>query len=97
MRRQIKSIVAGKILRVISGEQFELLYTTDGWLTQKTVHAQNLGTAGAAADIRAIAGGASEIVFTFFWTAEKRWQGRNFSVKIEAAPFPDLQTGETQA
>jgi glucoamylase len=104
LRRQIASIVAGKVLRIIAAQPFEVLYTTDNWLTQRTVQAQNLGTAGSAADIltdvQLDARGLtvqreappSEVSFTLYWLAQKRWEGRNFSVKIEAAPAPANQT-----
>jgi glucoamylase len=89
LRRQIGSILAGKTLRIITAEPFELVYSTDGWQTQGKVAAQNLGTAGSSADIRTagINSHTGEVSFTLYWSARKSWEGRNFSVKIEAAPL----------
>ncbi len=82
MRRPIESIAAGKTLRVISAFPFEMRYTTDGWLTQRTVVSRSLGAAGSAADIATAKPG--ELVFTLFWSAMKQWEGRNFTVKVGA-------------
>ncbi len=83
MRRPVNSIPAGKVLRVISGDTFEAVYTTDGWKTQATVTSRNLGTAGSMADLPRFPQDATELVFTLYWTATSRWEGRNFTVTIE--------------
>ena len=80
LRRPIGSIEAGKTLRVISAAPFEVLYTTDNWLTQRRVGSRSLGAAGSAADIATATRG--ELTFTLFWSASKQWEGRNFTVKI---------------
>ena len=82
MRRPIDSIPAGKTLRVISANPFEVRYTADNWVTQRTVSSRSLGAAGSAADIATAKPG--ELTFTLFWSASRQWEGRNFTVKVGA-------------
>ena len=82
MRRPIDSIPAGKTLRVISANPFEVRYTADNWLTQRTISSRSLGAAGSAADIATASPG--ELTFTLFWSASKQWEGRNFTVRVGA-------------
>ena len=44
---------------------------------------RNLGTAGSMADLPRFPQDATELVFTLYWTATSRWEGRNFTVTIE--------------
>jgi len=82
MRRPVSQIEAGKTLRVISADAFELLYTTDNWLTKRTVCSRSLGVAGSLADIPTTS--PAQLTFTLYWTASNQWEGRNFSVGILA-------------
>ncbi len=59
-------------------------WSLDGWKTthdsetQDTgvgIHILNLPTASLAA--------GSQVVFTFFWTEEKRWEGRDYTVTVD--------------
>jgi glucoamylase len=85
-RRPISSIAAGKTLRVLAGESFDIVYTLDGWASQQRVGAAHFGAAGSAVDIAIPEKDAQELVFTLFWSGSQQWEGRNFSVKIDAAP-----------
>ena len=84
-RRPISSIEPGKTLRILAAEAFEVVYTTDAWASKHSLQSANFGAAGASADIPAASGQGGEIVFTLRWIASNQWEGRNFSVKIEAA------------
>ncbi len=85
LRRPIASMPGGKTLRILAPDPFEVVYSTDGWATQAKVSSRELGPAGSVGDIATTAGQGGELVFTLRWLKENRWQGRNFSVKIEHA------------
>jgi glucoamylase len=85
-RRPISAIAAGKTLRILAADHFDVVYSLDGWASQQRVAAGHFGAAGAAADIAIPGKGAQELVFTLFWSESQQWEGRNFSVKIDAAP-----------
>jgi glucoamylase len=85
-RRPISSIEAGKTLRILAADGFDVVYTLDGWASQQRIKAAHFGASGAAADITIPPKGAQELVFTLFWSGPQQWEGRNFSVKIDTAP-----------
>ncbi len=91
LRRPIQSMEAGKTLRILSANPFELRYTTDGWQTQRTVCSRSFGAAGSAADVPAPTPGT--LVFTMYWTVTKHWEGRNFCVQVTGQPEPAVIAG----
>ena len=97
MRRPVTTLEAGKTLRILSGFPFEVKWTCDGWVTQRTVTSRSLGAAGSAADLPRMPAQASELVFTLYWSASKQWEGRNFTVKLlgKKEPVPAAITPES--
>ena len=89
-RRPITEIAPRKQLRVLSAHPFEVLYTTDNWATKRSLRSRELGAAGSIADLPPIEQGA--ILFTLYWPGERRWEGRDFQVKITPAPSAIAQT-----
>ncbi len=83
-RRPIAEMAAGKRLRILSADPFEVLYSTDNWASKRSLASRELGAAGSVADLLPALDG--EIVFTLYWPRERRWQGRDFRVKIVPAP-----------
>ncbi len=88
-RRPITEIPAGKTLRILSANPFEVLYTVDNWATQQTICSSKVGAAGSFADIPTLPAG--EITFTLNWLTH--WEGCNYSVKIT----PDATNRQPQA
>jgi len=88
LRRQIQSIPAGKVLRIIAGAPFAVRYSLDGWATVDQVSSQSFGYSGSSCDLPTSMGEkqGSALSFTILWTDENRWEGRNFDVKIEPHP-----------
>ncbi len=80
----MRSIIAGKTLRVVDTARFRMLYTTDNWATSTTVQSHPVGYAGSYADIATTPGQAGKIVFTFYWPEQDKWLGRNFEVEVVA-------------
>lgn len=95
MRRQLKSIEAGRVMRIIAQNAFRVIWSADGWKTSKILESTALGHAGSFADISTDQKQTGELSFTLFWTEENRWEGRNFNVAIEpAAANQEQQTFE---
>ena len=89
LRRQIQSIQAGKVLRIIAAAPFQLHATLDSWASVKQVNSRDLGYSGSFADLPTAPADPSakqseQLSFTIFWTEENRWEGRNFDIKIES-------------
>ena len=84
LRHQLQKMPHGKILRIILASAATVVWSADGWThTNKTdtTHEGGLNlwfadfpTAGLTAH--------SVIEFTFFWTQEQQWEGRNWQVKV---------------
>ena len=81
---KIRSMPAGKTLRIETLAPASIHWSADGWSTVQdtTTHAIGLGihiaeltTAGLAAD--------AQIRFTFYWLECARWEGADFTVRIK--------------
>ena len=83
MRRPIYLMPAGKTLRILSANAFELLYSTDGWRSKRTMTSRELSAAGSSAEIETDPAESLVITFTLYWSASNRWEGRDFSVNVE--------------
>jgi glucoamylase len=57
-RRPIQKIDSGDTLRIIDGERFDLVWSSDNWKTVKSTASRELGSAGFSADIPARSGPA---------------------------------------
>jgi glucoamylase len=92
LRRQIQAIGAGKVLRIIAADPFEVRWTRDGWKTVGSTGSCSVGYAGSFADVPTTSGEkgseqqSGKLSFTIFWTADKRWEGRNFDVRVDPQP-----------
>jgi glucoamylase len=82
-RRQIRSMPAGKALRITSANRFRVRWTADGWATQQDVESTQLGYLGSYADLPTAAGQSGSLIFTLYWPDEERWEGKNFEVELE--------------
>jgi glucoamylase len=75
-------VAPGKILRIIEASGFSLLYTQDGWKTNKRIESKPVGSSVAYADIPVDRQARGVVSFTLYWPAESRWEGRNYDVPI---------------
>jgi len=82
---KIRSIPAGKILRIEAAASAIIHWSLDGW---KTVHDSE--TAGNCFGVYHVdlpveqARVGDQVQFTFFWTGAGHWEGVDFSVRIDA-------------
>jgi len=93
LRRPIQKIGADDTLRILDGDRFELLWSTDNWKTIQTDTSRSLGSAGFSAEIapgQAVEG--RELSLTLHWPEQGRWLGYNIDVKVDAVvPQPSSE------
>jgi glucoamylase len=82
-RRRIRTIPAGKKLRITSASRFRVIWSADGWGTNNVLDSTQVGFAGSYADLPTGEKQTGALSFTLFWSDENRWEGRNFDVEIE--------------
>jgi glucoamylase len=82
--RPIQILDAGKTLRIIESEDFDVVWTDNGWQTKQAMTCRAVGCAGYSADITPTAD-SSELEWTLHWSQRDAWLGFNVRVKIEAA------------
>jgi glucoamylase len=80
---KIRSIPAGKILRIETLSPAMVHWSGDGWQTIQDVTAREgaLGLHIADLDTKSLAEGA-EVKFTLYWPEAQHWQGEDFSVRV---------------
>ncbi|MBA2566008.1 MAG: glucan 1,4-alpha-glucosidase [Gemmatimonadetes bacterium] len=83
----------GHVLRVLAESPFRLRWSADGWKTAQDVDGTPTAFGLTFADLPAAADAASALAFTFFWTVEGRWEGRDYTVTVvpqrrESPPAP---------
>ncbi|HEX3571937.1 MAG TPA: glycoside hydrolase family 15 protein [Acidobacteriaceae bacterium] len=79
--RTVSAVRAGKRLRIVDGERFRVVYTTDGWKTTLTKESKPVGYAGFFADLET-SGCDARIILTLHWPGDDRWLGRNLEVEV---------------
>jgi glucoamylase len=80
---KIQSIPKGKKLRVELLAPAKIHWSTDQWsnVNDTQTHPTGLGLHYADLPLEKLKEGA-EVVFTFYWTEQDRWEDNNFSVKV---------------
>ncbi len=83
-RRPIQKVNAGDTLRILDGEQFEVVWSIDGWKSTHHTQCHSVASAGFSADIQlGPATEPGELSWTLHWTERDRWLGYNVQVKVE--------------
>jgi glucoamylase len=82
LSRPVQSVGAGRILRIVDQDRFRVIYTTDGWVTNKTLESHPVGYSGFFADIGTTEKQEGVIEFTMHWPRADKWLGRNFQVEV---------------
>jgi glucoamylase len=82
--RPIQILDAGKTLRILDTDEFDVVWTDNGWQTKQATASRALGCAGHSADI-APTPGSSEVEWTLHWHRRDAWLEPNVRVKIKAA------------
>jgi glucoamylase len=79
-----RSLPAGQILRVELAAAASVHWSADGWRTIHDTPTRDSGLEVHFADLdTATAAVGGEVVFTLFWTDEKRWDGVDYRLEVE--------------
>jgi glucoamylase len=81
--RQVRSMPAGRTLRIQAAEPFCLRGTCDEWKNQHNTDSTPIATGHHFVDIVVPPSQTAPVRFTFFWKTRQRWEGRDFKVQIE--------------
>jgi glucoamylase len=82
--RQVPRIKKGYTLRVQVDTPFRLHWTSDEWHTIKDTQSAGTALGIEFVDISIPAGQLAPIRFTFFWTENSSWEGRDYTVEVES-------------
>ena len=79
-----RSLPCGKKLRIVLLSSALVHWSSDGWKTAHDVNTRDSGLGVHAADLPTdkLAVGR-EVVFTFYWPKEDRWEGEDYSIVVE--------------
>ena len=83
--RKLTTISKKKKLRIEAPVPFSLHWSFDDWATVKDSLSEDTGLGIHHLDLplsRRKAG--STLIFTFFWTESRNWEGKNFEIKVTA-------------
>ena len=79
--RRPRSVDPRAQLRVIADRPFRLHASDDGWRTVHDVEATGTNLGLFSVDLSPLGAVGRQWVFTFHWTEEDRWEGRDFTVE----------------
>ena len=83
LNRPIQQMHAGATLRIIDGERFDVVWTTDEWQTKQRTSARSLGELGFSADLPTQAEQAGgRILWTLEWVEKSQWLGHNVEIQL---------------
>jgi glucoamylase len=84
-----RTMPAGRILRLVLVSPALVHWSLDGWQTAQDSNTldRELGVFTVDLPTERLAPGR-EIVFTFYWSQEQRWEGVNFTVEVEQSQTP---------
>jgi glucoamylase len=82
---KIRSMSPGKILRIEVLSPVIIHWSADDWNTVQDVTAEDVGLGIYIADLttKALSVG-KQIKFTFYWSGSNKWEGTNFTVRINS-------------
>lgn len=80
--RRIRTIRPGVTLRIQAPASFRLRWSRDEWKTTQETPATATALNIHYVDIPVAKGQSGSIRFTFFWTDEDRWDGKDCAVEI---------------
>jgi glucoamylase len=79
---QVQTVPAGALLRIQANSPFLLHWTSDDWQNSKDTRSQGTEIGIEFVDIYLPERQENIIRFTFLWTGENRWEGRDYTVNV---------------
>lgn len=89
-----RALPAGKVLRLEVLRPARVRWTRDAWASHDDLDARDAGLGVFVADLPTEDLREGAVQFTFHWTDEGRWEGRNFRVVVESTRTPDAAGGD---
>ncbi len=80
--RQPATVPSGWPLRIQAGAPFRLHWSNDHWQNTRDTDSTATSLNLHYVDLPPVPKEAPGYIFTFYWTAEQRWEGRDFSVAV---------------
>ncbi|ABF41808.1 Glucan 1,4-alpha-glucosidase [Candidatus Koribacter versatilis Ellin345] len=86
LNRQIRSVPANTKVRLLASAPFQLHWSAENWATVNDSPSTKTDLGVHYVDV-VIAGDPHDpLRFTFYWTAESRWEGKDYELAVEARP-----------
>jgi glucoamylase len=85
LNRHSPGVAAGQTLRVQAPAPFRLRWTGDEWQTARDTEATATQLGIHFVDLPTAPGQQAPLRFTFYWTTDNRWEGRDYEVRVERA------------
>ena len=82
--RQIPAIPAGTKLRLLASAPFRLHWSADLWATVNDSSSMATELGVHYVDIATDPGQRNPLRFTFYWTGESRWEGKDYEIALQA-------------
>jgi glucoamylase len=80
--RRAAAVEAGTVLRVQASRPFRLRWTNDEWLTPRDADSLRTAPDIEYVDLELALNQRAPIRFTFYWTADDRWEGKDYAVDV---------------
>jgi len=85
MNRQVRSVPAGGLLRIQAENPFVLHWSNDNWQTVRDANSTATALGIDYVDVQVAVSQTGPVLFTFHWTTDNRWEGKNYAVEVEHA------------
>ncbi len=82
--RRPRTMLAGRELRVLAQAPFRLRWSADAWSTARETDSRATRFGVHYVDLPTSRDSRAPLNFTFLWTGEGRWEGRDFRVELAA-------------
>jgi glucoamylase len=83
--RQVQTIAAGATLRIQAARPFMLHWGRGDWMNVTDTQSQHTSIGISFVDIATAPGDGAPVRFTFYWTDQDRWEGRDYTVEVREA------------
>lgn len=80
--RRASSVEKGCVLRIQAPDAFRIHWSRDDWKTTEDTPSTPTRLGVEFVDIATQTAESGQIRFTFFWTRSKRWEGRDYKVRL---------------
>lgn len=81
--KPLEHLSGKKYLRILMLTMADVVWSDDGWESEHTVNAVDMGIGIFVADIKEFNADADKIEFTFYWEVANKWEDKKYAVEIE--------------